>query len=125
MRVLIFEPYHAGHRLHYVRTMLPGLTDIGARVTVALSSETPGLPEYATHLAPLAGQFEPDAWMPPAAPLKSLPGLLRESIRRQRPDALLVPTADGLAQLVGATRGLRPRVVPRGLWSEALVLRGG
>ena len=125
MRVLIFEPYNLGHRLHYVRTMLPGLTEIGCRVTLALSSETPSLPEYATHLAPLAGQFDLDAWMPPNAPVRSLPGLLRRSIRRASPDALLVPTADGLAQVVGATRGLRPRVVPRGLWSEALMLRGG
>jgi glycosyltransferase involved in cell wall biosynthesis len=124
MRVLIFEPYHFGHRLHYVRTMLPGLTEIGGRVTLALSSETPGRPEYAAHLAPLAGQFELDAWMPPSAPLKALPGLLRESIRRTAPDVLLVPTADGLAQWLGATRGLRRRVIPREVWSEGLLLRG-
>jgi len=124
MRVLIFEPYHAGHRLHYVRTMLPGLTEIAGRATLALSSETPDRPDYAAHLAPLAGQFDLDAWMPPAAPLKALPGLLRESIRRASPDVLLVPTADGLAQWLGATRGLGPRVIPRGVWSEALLLRG-
>src|SRR5688572_307963 len=124
MRVLIFEPYQGGHRLHYVRTMLPGLTEIGARVTIALASNTPSLPDYASHLAPLSGLFDPDAWLPPAAPVRALPGLLRESIRRTSPDALLVPTADGLAQLVGARRGLPPRVVPRGLWSEVLMLRG-
>jgi glycosyltransferase involved in cell wall biosynthesis len=124
MRVLIFEPYHFGHRLHYVRTMLPGLTEIGGRVTLALSSETPARPEYAAHLAPLAGKFDLDAWMTPSAPLKALPGLLRESIRRASADVLLVPTADGLAQWLGATRGLRPRVIPRGVWSEGLLLRG-
>src|SRR5215208_4388813 len=112
MRVLIFEPYNVGHRLHYVRTMLPALTELGCRVTITLSSETPSLPEYRTHLQPDAESFESDPWLPPRAPVKSLPGLLRESVRRAGPEALLVPTADGLAQLLGFTRGLRRRAIP-------------
>jgi glycosyltransferase involved in cell wall biosynthesis len=138
MRVLVFEPVWAGHRLHFVSMLLPGLVETGADVTVALGREAPGTAEYRAHLAPLleesaegvvAGRVRADAWIPPArhgklSYARDALGALRQSIARARPDFLYVPTADGLSQLLGVAGMLGRRTLPRGLHSEALLLRG-
>src|SRR5690242_9009559 len=138
MRALVFEPAWAGHRLHFVSMLLPGLVDAGAEVTLALGREATGSSEYRAHLAPLvegsaggvaAGRIHVDAWIPPArhgklSYARDALGALRHSIARARPDLLYVPTADGLSQMLGAARLLGRRVLPRGLHSEALLLRG-
>lgn len=144
MRVLVYEPHYEGHRLHYVATVLPALAEVGADVTVALGAVAPGRPEFDRHLRPWADGTAPgaarvrfDPWMPdapagPAASARAQVGWLRESIRRARPDHLLVPGADGLSQMLGLRRVpgagrllLGPAAVPAGVESEAMLLRGG
>jgi glycosyltransferase involved in cell wall biosynthesis len=138
MRALVFEPVWAGHRLHFVSMLLPGLVDAGAEVTIALGREAPGTSEYRAHLAPLvegsaegvaAGRVRVDAWIPPArhgklSYARDALAALRHSIARARPDFLYVPTADGLSQMLGAARLMGRGALPRGLHSEALLLRG-
>lgn len=145
MKVLIFEPAWAGHRLNFVGVMLAGFTELGADVTVALGSDAPQSPEYRVHLEPLVaaggdnggagpglpgpGRVTVDAWMPAApagglAYARAIVGRFREAIGRARPDFVYVPSADGLSQMIGAARALGRRVLPAGLHAEALLLRG-
>jgi glycosyltransferase involved in cell wall biosynthesis len=128
MRVLIFEPDHEGHRLHYVRTMLPGLMEVSEHVTVALASEAPSSREFAVHLSELAGRVEIDASMPRPAGggMKTARAKLRElkqSIARSRAEHVYFPYGDGLAQLLGLPGAWR-WAIPRGVDVETLLFRG-
>ena len=129
MHVLIFEPDYQGHRLQYVRTMLPGLLGIADRVTVALARDAPQSREFQLHLGELATRVDVDPWMPPVrrgilSGARDRIGLLRQSIRRVRPGHAYLPYADGLAQLLGLP-GAWSWTVPPDVELEALMLRGG
>ena len=128
MRVLIFEPDHEGHRLHYIRTMLPGLLDVTrtrnhcARVRSAISKE------FAVHISDLAGRVEIDASMarPAGGGLKTARAKLRalkQSIARSRAEHVYIPYGDGLAQLLGLPGAWR-WAIPRGIEVETLLFRG-
>ena len=128
MRVLIFEPDHEGHRLHYIRTMLPGLTELSERVTIALASEAPSSKEFAVHLSNLAEQVEIDASMPRPAGggMKTARAKLRalkQSIARSRAQHVYIPYGDGLAQLLGLPGAWR-WAIPPGVEVETLLFRG-
>lgn len=128
MRVLIFEPDREGHRLHYVRTMLPGLVGVAEKVTVALASEAPASREFAVHLSELAGQVEIDASMPRpiGGGLKAARAKVRglkQSIARSRAEHVYIPYGDGLAQVLGMP-GVWRWAVPAGVEVETLLFRG-
>jgi len=132
MQVLIFEPDSEGHRLHYVRNMIIALRMFlnPSGITIALASDAPASPNFKVHLADLASEARFDAWMTP--PPKNVAkgaahrvGMLRESIRRAKPQWLYVPYADGLGQILGLRRSLGLPTLPRGLHAEGLMLRGG
>jgi glycosyltransferase involved in cell wall biosynthesis len=128
MRVLIFEPDHEGHRLHYIRTMLPGLIELSERVTIALASEAPLSKEFAVHLSNLVEQVEIDASMPRPAGggMKTARAKLRalkQSIARSRARHVYIPYGDGLAQLLGLPGAWR-WAIPRGVEVETLLFRG-
>lgn len=128
MRVLIFEPDHEGHRLQYVRTMLPGLLELSDHVTVALPADALASREFAVHLAgACAGvHFDTKLHRAPGAGLKNAKAkfdAFRAAIERCRPDHVYVPYGDGLAQFLGIPGAWR-RAVSRGVEVETLLLRG-
>lgn len=128
MRVLIFEPDHEGHRLHYLRTMLPGLVELSVPVTVALACEAPSSKEFAAHLSNLPEGVEIDASMPRPAGggMKTARAKLRalkQSIARSRAQHVLIPYGDGLAQLLGLPGAWR-WTIPSGVEVETLLFRG-
>src|SRR3954462_12188187 len=123
MRILIFEPNHEGHRLHYVSRLvrpLALLADAGIHTTVALTPTSLASREYAVHLKPSERQFQLhpiDLRNHPSA-LRSAAGAasaLSEAVRHTRPDYLYIPCADGVAQVLGPKRLLGTEVVPADL----------
>jgi glycosyltransferase involved in cell wall biosynthesis len=50
---------------------------------------------------------------------------LRQALRRHKPDYLYVPSADGLTQVMVASEMGGGRIIPRGVKSEGLLMRGG
>jgi glycosyltransferase involved in cell wall biosynthesis len=129
MKALIFEPDGHGHRFHYVAAMLPGLLEAGATVTIAVPRNVEERPEYQLHLKRFEGQVRFDNSIPPlpGRPLaiaKAKIRHFRDAISRNQPDHLYLPQADGMSQMLGAIPGLWSWVMPRGLFSEALLLSG-
>ncbi|GGC67136.1 glycosyltransferase [Hoyosella rhizosphaerae] len=90
MNPLIVERIHRGHRLMYVALLIRGARDRGGRATVLLTPDAPGSVEYATHLGPLAGDFD----------LITADAISASSIilaaRKHRSDTIVVPDADTL-----------------------------
>lgn len=112
MRVMIFESQGGGgHRLTYVRQMLGALHDLpGVEPVLALGEGLRGAEEFDAQLGAWEGRV-PIAWVPvERAGFAGVVGAMREAIDTEKPDTLLVPTADGLAQTLslhpGALKGL-------------------
>ncbi len=123
MRVLVYEPEHGGHRLNYVRHVVLALRDL-ASVDVVLGRAAPSSTEFEVALAPLADHLRIHAEIPPVrtSPLARAADKWRAfvtALRRHRPDHVLVPYGDGLAQLHGALP-----LVPGGVEIEGLLMRG-
>jgi len=129
MRVLVFETSADGHRFPYLRLLLPSLADVADTVTLALPAKTVDTDAYRTQIAPLSDRITIDATMPWSAG-RALsgsfhkPALVHQWTRKHNTDHLIVPHADGLAQALGARRGLRPCPWANGVSAEALVMRG-
>jgi hypothetical protein len=130
MRVLIFEPNNDGHSLHHVRNIMIGLRDCSQEITLALSASSVQTPEFAVHLSNIAGSARVDAWMPPF-PFDPFKGavqrteMFQESIRRSNAQWVYVPYADGLSQSLGARRTLMLSSIPKNVFAEGLMMRGG
>jgi glycosyltransferase involved in cell wall biosynthesis len=126
LRVLVFEPDFAGHHFAYLRLILPAFAEIAG--TVVLSTHTAALDstQYQVLLQPLSCPMQVDA-LPPASGgflLNHMRHLqsLAQSVRRVRPDHVVVPYADGISQLLGATRPWP--IIPREVHLEGLMFRG-
>lgn len=129
MRALLFEPSHAGHRLNYVRLMVPALYAAGCdRVFWATTDRALASEEYRALVKPLVRG--PEVHRVDALAEGGLrralqsAGLLAAAVRALRPDWVYVPYADGLA--LGVT--LRAWSGLQSIGSvplEGLILRGG
>jgi glycosyltransferase involved in cell wall biosynthesis len=131
MRVVIFEPFHQGHRLQYVRAFTEAIADLGATITLATSQGVPETSEFRTHVAPVASHLTIDAFLPQLPesdkPLQSgrqRLGALQGTVRRLAPDHLYIPYADGLAQVAALARLLGRRVRRQRMEIEAVLMRG-
>lgn len=126
MRVLVFEPDFVGHHFAYLRLILPAFADVADSLILSTSTAALDSTPYRLFLEPLACRMEIDP-LPPAAggtllnSAKHFASLL-QSIRRVRPDHVVVPYADGISQLLGAAQPLP--LIPRGIQLEGLMFRG-
>jgi glycosyltransferase involved in cell wall biosynthesis len=126
LRVLVFEPASEGHHFAYARLILPAFAEVADSVVLSTTSEALASAQYRMLVQPLECRVEFDVFS------RSSGGLVRnamrqlqalaQSIRRVRPDHVVVPYADGISQLMGATR-LLP-IFPRGVPLEGLMFRG-
>lgn len=129
MRVLVFEPGAAGHRLTYVRQILLALKPIpGVRPVIALRTGTASLDAYTHQIAP---HIDPDSVLELGADqearskldragLKSR--LLLQAVSETRPDHIFVPSADGMAQSMALRP--RPRALSEPIHTEFVMHRG-
>ena len=108
-RILLFEPDHSGHRLHYVRLIAEAAVEAGHEVTLATTRAARSTPPYLEFIGSLEESIDVDAWIEGEAGLGLRNAIgrvawLRESVRRSSPDHVLIPFADGLAQPLGVVR---------------------
>lgn len=111
MRVLVVEPAHTGHRLTYLRHLTPALLELTGEVILATSQQATASTEYEINVKPFADQVEIDDSGDLSAirlrnRVKQRCRILRDAVVRFQPDHVYVPTADGVAQLLGLRRML-------------------
>lgn len=102
MEALIFEPASEGHRLNYVRLLVPALYEAGFReVTWVTTAGATRSVEYQTLIESL--QHDVRTYVIEPVPTTGLRGAydsaqaLGKAVRETRPDRVYVPYADGLA----------------------------
>jgi len=129
LKLLLFEAGYKGHRLPYLAKMLPAFIDVGAEVTIALPADCICHEEYQQNISPFENQTTIDAWLPsfsmsPAKKSITKVKLLKNAIARSKPDHLVIPHADGLAQSWTAMSCVKQVSFPKELSTEILVMRG-
>ena len=130
MRVLVFEPDYKGHRLTYLRRILPELAALANRVIVVLDHDAPASLEYKEQLAGIRDHFELDASVKPGVRFKGMKlaewnlDVLGRVIDRHKPDHVYLPMADGITQLAGMRALYGRRTIAKGLECEALLFHG-
>jgi glycosyltransferase involved in cell wall biosynthesis len=107
MHVLIYDPVHYGHHLHWVKLMVRALTPYAGRITFATTTRSARSPEFAEHLGESSGAFMLDDTAAPVQ-FSSVPfeGVsiarrawleLSKAVKRHRPDHVFVPYGDQMA----------------------------
>lgn len=130
MRVMIYEPDHVGHRLTYLRLLLPALLELDVEVVAVLGRTVFDTPEYQAQLAWLKGKVQMEALVPPLPPHRPLEhatsklAALRQAVKNLRPQRVYLPTADGITQLAGIARLAGKRYVSPHIPVEALLFQG-
>jgi glycosyltransferase involved in cell wall biosynthesis len=128
MRILIYCPEHSGHHLQYLHHLLAPVSELASEIAVAVPSEAVDTFWYDHYLAPRADEVRVDASLP--AYERTLISALRQAahlrrvIRELEPDHVLIPSADGLVDVLAALTVVGVRAVPPGLEVEGLLLRG-
>jgi len=122
--LLIFEPDHTGHRLRYVQLLAQAAIAKGDTVTLATTCHARNSDPFLEFIEDLEESITIADWIqsPTTGGVRgfwSRLAWLRESIERFEPDQVLIPYADGLAQVLGVAHRLRitrlPNVPIRGL----------
>jgi len=124
----MFEPDAGGHRLTYLRQLLPALDGLG-EVSVVVGEQAIGGEAFRHQLGALRDRyrfesvnFEARGGLVGRA--RARLGALRVAIRATDPEHIFLPSGDGLAQLLGMP-GLGGRgVIPGGVECEAGMHRG-
>jgi glycosyltransferase involved in cell wall biosynthesis len=110
MRVLVYEQFHSGHYYHFVRYLLPELLKITDDVVVSITRQGRESTEFAAILAPFLGQVTFDATLPYGHDRVirdekwKLHADLREAVRRNEPDYVLLPSGDQQTRVMGLFR---------------------
>lgn len=102
MRVLVFEQWNGGHYFNYIECLVPRLAQIASEVVVAITEAASRTPLFAEQLAPLQAlpnvRFDTSVplpqWSSAAAYRLTLGRHVIDAVRRHRPDALFLPSAD-------------------------------
>lgn len=111
MHVVIFEPYPQGHRFTYVKHVINALSGLPIRLTLATSPGASTSEPYLQQLAPIRSSFEMHEAYAKRLPNQSKyrlawyhAGLLAKAAADLRPDHLIMPSADGTLEMLGARR---------------------
>ncbi len=128
MRCLIFEPDFSGHRLNFVRYIVEALSQNKHDIILATSQKTRDSDEYGIFLKPIESSFVLDSW------IENRKGVLahamgrirdlRQSILRAKAEHVFIPSADGMAQILGFYHLLGMDPLPKSIPVDALLLRG-
>jgi glycosyltransferase involved in cell wall biosynthesis len=130
VRVLIFEPRHVGHRLEFVRYILVGLREMGLRGILATSPAGLASREFHMHLGTEISQheqyglsLEPSRFATVRSSM-TLAKVLKQLGGELRPDHILAPSGDGLAQALGILAITGRLGVLKRIPMQTLLLRG-
>jgi glycosyltransferase involved in cell wall biosynthesis len=130
MKILIHEPDHAGHRMTFVRHLIPAFSGLADELYVSVTAAALNSPEYKTQVEPLKDMFR-FVESPPVSH-GGLLGFARSKLstlcgiaRKVKADHLIVPFGDGLVQWTGMLGSTICNLRWRGAHAETLMLRGG
>ena len=106
MRVMVFEPHHAGHHFMFLKHLLPAIIRLGIKPALVTTKSAAASPEFTGHLFPLRSQLELDTSVNPepagsVAPARHRLAELSAAICRHQAEHIFVPNADGLVQWMG------------------------
>jgi len=106
MHVLIYDPLHSGHHLHWVKLMVRAVAPFADRITFATTRRSASSPDYAEHLREVSKEFTLDDSVGPVElSFVRFEGLrtarrawigLAKAVKRHRPDHVFVPFGDNL-----------------------------
>jgi glycosyltransferase involved in cell wall biosynthesis len=125
MRVLIDQQYHLGHHYHYIAHLLPTLVETAGEVIVAVTPQGLESEEFTNFLATFSPQVRFLPILPNAKPWLPLDErvrvhrALRDAVREQRPDYVLMPSGDAQATAMASYRGLLQGTLPDRVPCEA------
>ena len=130
MHVLIVEPDLAGHHAPYLAHMIEALAELGVQTTVAVPTDTYDRVEYRVHLHSVRDEADFQCVVEAGArgsagAAYATAAAIRSAVRRFKPDHLLVPYIDGVTQVATLLGATGYPIIPRGLFSEGLLFRGG
>jgi len=130
MHVVIIEPAWSGHRLTYVRQMLPSILELTDAVTLVTSREAITSDAFKVQISPHADRITIDAEHDalPRTPRKAFASaamaMLASAAAKHNPGAMFIPSGDAVAQASGLARLRRTRVIPREIYTQAGFHRG-
>jgi glycosyltransferase involved in cell wall biosynthesis len=110
MRVLIYQQFHPGHHYRYLVPLIPALKKLGCDVTVAVTPEGRQSREFETFLSPFQDTVVLDSSLPSGLPRMvqgqhwQLHTDVRETVKRHRPDHVLIPSGDPHTGVMGLFR---------------------
>lgn len=130
MRVLIIEQrYDGGHYLNYVQYLIQAFAPLAGEIVVAVPDPAPESAQFKEYLAPHQSSFRLES-IPPRnyvtsvwRTIKTDACVFRELIDRVKPDALYLPTADGIAESLGLSRLTLRQSGLSWVYCEALLMR--
>jgi len=130
MHVLIVEPDLAGHHAPYLAHMIEALAELGVQTTVAVPTDTYDRVEYRGHLHSVRDKADFQCVVEAGArgsagAAYATAAAIRSAVRRFAPEHLLVPYIDGVTQVATLLGATGFPTIPRGLFSEGLLFRGG
>ncbi len=129
MRCLVFEPSRHGHRFSYLRHLVEAIAELADEVIVTVNRSAPGTAEYREHVEPIEPRVTVDSSMPQGEGLSTIDfcrhalTALRTVVRDHRPDHVYVPSATGVAQMLGLARLVGINPFRGGVESECVTLR--
>ncbi len=128
MHVVIFEPCPGGHRFTYVRRIITALSELPVRISLATSPGASARETFSEQLRHLAPRFQLDESYPESDPTKKI-AFSRETAaaavraaRSLRPDHLIIPSGDGVLQMLGLEHLLLRAGPLRDTELEAMIL---
>jgi len=121
MKVLVFEPYASGHRLHYAALVSRAFADIGCDVVLATLGSSKLSKQYEIHAQPSSHLFR---WQEIEESSSQL-NQLQEVVAQIQPDRLIIPTASQFKRAYIGQVVLGRKFLPDDLASEFLFLGPG
>lgn len=112
MNAMIFEPYAAGHRLHFASLVCQAFESIGVDCIFATTQQTIESDEFATHLASHIASSQLFVLSPAktdgrVSKIRVQARWMKDAVTQVQPDKFLIPTASQLSEslIYAWTRG--------------------
>ncbi len=129
MKLLIFEPCSAGHRLQYVRVIIDAFQDAAVEIVVVAEKTVSSSAEYGAHLKAVEDRFclDPSVSRVTGTGLKLWGPVYRmfhNAVKRHQPDHVFIPFGDGITQVMGVVRLLGINPIKAGVRFDTVLFRG-
>lgn len=128
MHVVIFEPCPRGHRYTYVKRIVSAMQGLPIKLTLATSPNPQRQETWEHQLESLKGSFALADGYPEEDPTgkfsfawKTAASFAR-ACRDLRPDHIIIPSGDGVVEMLGVRRALLAPALPSAVEAEAMLM---